>query len=161
MSLPLLVALGFWGTLVADVAGWALVHAGTGYLAHRLPAGRLDHEGPVLRVRPWEARLYRRLRVRRWKDRLPEAGALFRGGLSKRHLPVDLQTFVRETRRAELAHWWALVAGPAFALWNPPSGVVLMTAYGVVANAPFIAVQRHNRSRAQRLLSRRPGRPTL
>ena len=30
-----------------------------------------------------------------------------------------------------------------------------MAAYGVVVNAPFIAVQRYNRQRAQRILARR------
>ena len=81
--------------------------------------------------------------------------ALFPGGISKRHLPDSLEVFVRETRRAELAHWWALAAGPVFALWNPPLGVVLMVLYGIVVNAPFIAIQRYNRARAQRLLHRR------
>ncbi|MEQ1787645.1 MAG: glycosyl-4,4'-diaponeurosporenoate acyltransferase, partial [Acidimicrobiales bacterium] len=66
-----------------------------------------------------------------------------------------LDRFVAETRRAEYGHWLALACGPAFALWNPPSGLVLMTAYGVLANAPFIAVQRYNRQRAQRILARR------
>ena len=158
MGLPLLVTLGFWATLLADVVGWAVVHAGTGYLAHRLPAHRLEREGWLLRLRPWEGPWYGRLRVRRWKGRLPEAGAVFRGGISKRRLPASLAVFVRETRRAELAHWWALAAGPLFALWNPPAGVVMMIAYGVAVNAPFIIVQRSNRSRAQRVLTRQAHR---
>ena len=99
------------------------------------------------------------LGVRRWKDHLPEAGALFAGGIGKRSLPDSIETFVQETRRAELAHWWALTAGPAFALWNPLRGVVLMVTYGVVVNAPFIAIQRYNRYRAQRLLARRAASP--
>lgn len=155
MRLPLLVELGFWGTLAADVIGWALVHAGAGYAAHRLPARRLQSDGWLLRVRPFEPRAYRRLAIRRWKDRLPEAGAVFAGGIGKRRLPDSIDTFTRETRRAELAHWWALMAGPAFALWNPLRGVVLMVTYGVLVNAPFIAIQRYNRYRAQRLLARR------
>ena len=162
MELPLLVALGFWGTLVADVLGWAVIHAGSGYAAHRLPPHRLATDGWLLRVRPFEPTLYRRLRIRRWKDRLPEAGAVFKGGVSKRRLTGEigrsrLDRFVVETRRAELAHWWALAASPVFALWNPPSGLGLMVVYGVAVNAPFIAIQRHNRARAQRLLARRPG----
>jgi glycosyl-4,4'-diaponeurosporenoate acyltransferase len=157
MELPLLVTFGFWGTLVADVAGWAVIHAGTGYAAHRLPLPRLATDGWLLRIRPFEPTLYRRLRVRRWKDRLPEAGALFAGGISKRRLPDSIEVFIRETRRAELAHWWALAASPVFALWNPPSGLALMVAYGVAVNAPFIAIQRHNRARALRLLARQSG----
>jgi len=155
IDVPLLVSFGAWGTLAADVVGWAVIHSATGYAAHRLPTRRLEADGWGLRVRPFELALYRRLGVPRWKDRLPEAGALFPGGISKRHLPDSLEVFVRETRRAELAHWWALAAGPVFALWNPPLGVVLMVLYGIVVNAPFIAIQRYNRARAQRLLHRR------
>jgi glycosyl-4,4'-diaponeurosporenoate acyltransferase len=156
--MPLLFTLSFVGTLAANVVAWAAIHAGSGYVVHRLPLVRLQHDGWLLRPRAWEdgGRWYqRRLRIRRWKDHLPEAGALFAGGISKRHLATDLDRFVAETRRAERGHWLALAGSPLFVLWNPPSGVVLMVAYGVVVNAPFIAVQRYNRQRAQRLLARR------
>ena len=108
-------------------------------------------------ARPVErgGRLYERLRIRRWKDRLPEAGALFAGGVSKRRLAADLERFAAETRRAEYGHWLAMACAPVFALWNPLMGVVLMATYSVVVNAPFIAIQRYNRQRAQRVLTRR------
>ena len=147
-----------WAVLVINVAWWALVHAGTGYAAHRLPEERLERDGWLLRVRPGEVDRYRRLGIRRWKDRLPEAGALFRDGVSKRHVGASLEQFVRETRRAEVAHWWAMAGGPVAAMWNPPLGGVLMVAYGVAVNAPFIAIQRFNRARAQRLRQREAGR---
>jgi glycosyl-4,4'-diaponeurosporenoate acyltransferase len=152
--MPLVWTLSFLGTLVADIAAWAVIHAGTGYLVHRRSTARLQRDGWLLRVRPWEH--YRRLGIDRWKDRLPEAGALFAGGVSKRSVGrADLAAFVVETRRAELGHWLAIACIPLFALWNPPSGVVLMAVYGVLVNAPFIAVQRYNRRRALRVLDRR------
>lgn len=161
--MPLLVSLSFWGTLLANVVAWALIHTASGYLVHRLSLERLGRDGPLLRPRRWEGdgRTYQRvLHIRAWKDHLPEAGALFSGGVSKRELTGSLAgglpRFVAETRRAERGHWMALWAGPLFALWNPPSGLGLMVAYGVVVNAPFIAVQRYNRLRALRVL-RRPG----
>lgn len=148
-------------TIIVDVIAWGVFHAATGYAAHRLTGARLSHDGWGLRARPFESggRLYRRwLKIHRWKDRLPEAGALFAGGVSKRALPATdrdgLQLFVRETRRAELAHWWALWCGPLFALWNPPLATALLVTYGVLANLPFILIQRYNRFRAERLLER-------
>lgn len=150
-----------WLTVVADVLAWGLCHALTGYAAHRLGDERLGREGWLLRPRAFEAdgRFYRdRLAIHRWKDRLPEAGALFPGGMSKRALPgrdaVGLRLFVRETRRAELAHWWAMACGPAFVLWNPPSASVLLVAYGVLVNLPFVLIQRYNRLRCRRVLDR-------
>lgn len=157
-----------WLLVLVDVAAWGFFHAVTGYAAHRLDERRLARDGWLLRPRSFEdgGRWYRRLRIDRWKDRLPEAGATFEGGISKRTLPardadglqVGLQTFVRETRRAELGHWWALACSPLFVLWNPPLAATLLVAYGVLVNLPFIAIQRYNRFRTQRLLGRLTGR---
>jgi glycosyl-4,4'-diaponeurosporenoate acyltransferase len=159
-------------TLAADVVAWGMVHVLTGYLAHRLPAARLEEDGVLLAQRRFErgGRWYREhLRIDRWKNHLPEAGAFFPGGVSKRQLRPGgdgLRLLVRESRRAELAHWWALVAGAVFVVGNPPLAAVLLIGYGVAFNLPFIAVQRYNRFRALALLARRslpsrvvPGEP--
>jgi glycosyl-4,4'-diaponeurosporenoate acyltransferase len=148
-------------TIVVDIVAWGACHALTGYAAYRLDDSRLSRDGRLLRQRPFEdgGRWYRRrLRIQRWKDLLPEAGGLFRDGLSKRQLPaydVDgLQLFARETRRAELAHWWAMSCGPIFVLWNPPLAAALLIAYGLVVNLPFIAIQRYNRFRIAAVIER-------
>lgn len=148
-------------TFAVDAVAWGIIHVVTGFLAHRLPAARLEEDGVLLSQLRVErgGRWYReRLRIDRWKDRLPEAGAFFPGGVSKRHLQPGgdgLQLLVRESRRAELAHWWALAAGAVFVVGNPPLAVVLLIGYGVAFNLPFIAVQRYNRFRALALLRRR------
>jgi glycosyl-4,4'-diaponeurosporenoate acyltransferase len=149
-------------TVAVDVAAWGAFHAATGYAAHRLGDDWLSRDGYVLRLRSFETggRWYRRwLRIHRWKDKVPEAGDLFRDGISKSRLPAydaaGLQLFARETRRAELAHWWALCCGPVFVLWNPPLAAVLLVGYGVVANLPFIVIQRYNRARIEALAGRR------
>ena len=148
-------------TVAVDVVAWGVFHAATGYAAHRLGDERLSRDGVVLRPRGFErdGRFYRRrLRIHRWKDRLPEAGALFTGGVSKRQLPAadvaGLELFVRETRRAELGHWWAMACSPLFVLWNPPVPAALLMGYGVLVNLPFILIQRYNRFRTQAILQR-------
>ena len=150
-----------WHVPLLNVVLSAVLHATTGWLAHRIPAERLAADGPVLRLRAVEAggRIYeRRLGIVRWKDRLPEAGALFGGGMSKRRLPgrdTDaLLRFAAETRRAERAHWWAVAGAPVIALCNPPVGAAAMLLYGVASNAPCIAIQRYNRARITRLLAK-------
>ena len=148
-------------TIAVDVVAWGVFHGATGYAAHRLSTERLSRDGWLLRPRGFETggQWYRRrLRVHRWKDKVPEAGDLFAGGISKRHLPgrdvASLQLFVRETRRAELAHWWAMWCGPLFVLWNPPLAASLLIAYGVLVNLPFIVIQRYNRFRLLALIDR-------
>ena len=146
--------------VLVDVAAWAVVHAATGYAVHRLPLRALDRDTWLTRIRSVEddGRLYSRVGIRRWKDILPEAGAMFAGGMSKRQLPSaadgGLDRFAAETRRAELGHWSAMAGGPLFLLWNPIPIGAAMIAYGVAVNAPFIAIQRYNRARVLRALRR-------
>jgi glycosyl-4,4'-diaponeurosporenoate acyltransferase len=136
-------------------AGWSMV---VGALALQLPVAVLDRESWITRPRRWEraGRAYERVGIRRWKDRLPEAGAWL-GGASKRRLAgtdrEQLRRFAQETRRAELVHWCVAAIWPVFLLWNPPFLVAAMAAYAVLANAPCIAVQRFNRARIARVLT--------
>ena len=152
-----IVELSNAATVALDIVAWALVHVTAGYAAHRLPLRMLGRDRGILRLAPFarRGRFYERLAIRRWKDRLPEAGAFFAGGVSKRHVPATdaagLARFAAETRRAELAHWWAVAALPLFALFNPPYAMPLMVVYAFAANAPCIAVQRYNRGRLARL----------
>jgi glycosyl-4,4'-diaponeurosporenoate acyltransferase len=148
--------------MAIDVIVWAAIHSATGYFVHRLPVTRLG-DGWLYRERRVErgGALYSRtFRIKAWKDRLPEAGALFPGGVSKRSLPDSavggLPRFVIETRRAELGHWLAVACSPIFVIWNPWHATVLLTAYGFAANLPCVAIQRYNRLRARRILRGAP-----
>ena len=152
------IDLGLMATVVLDIAAWGILSTAVGYAGHRIPVARLDHDTAFSRLRGFEdgGRLYTRLGIRRWKDHLPEAGALFRGGVSKRglagHDPATLGRLVVETRRAEWVHRTLLAASLLFTLWNPPVLAVTMVAYGVVANVPCLVVQRYNRARLLRVL---------
>lgn len=151
--------------MALDFVAWAAVHAATGYLAHRLPDRVYDSDRWLWRARQFEdgGRFYvRRLAIRRWKHLLPDAGTWFVGGFAKRHLAEAgagyLSTFERETRRAELGHWLALVSAPLFALWNPARAMVWMQGYALAANLPCILAQRYNRIRLQRVAAYRARR---
>lgn len=150
-----------WAVAVS-VAAWLITCFGVGRWAVSWPDDRLDRNGPFTKIRQWErdGRFWiRHVRVLRWKDRLPEAGAFFSGGRDKRHLPdpqVDgLRTFRRETVRAERVHWCILWSGPIHLVWCRPLLGACMVAFGILFDAPFIVVQRTNRGRIDRILRRR------
>lgn len=152
--------------LVADIVVWTVLGVTVGWTNHRRSLARLSEDGWLPALRSWESSrgIYQRwFRIRSWKSRLPEAGALFTGGVSKRGLPSrrrdGLERFVLETRRAERVHWALLAAAPVFWLWNPLSLALVMTGYAVVANVPFIVVQRFNRARLLEVLRSQPPRP--
>jgi glycosyl-4,4'-diaponeurosporenoate acyltransferase len=156
-----LVELDGITAVVSSALAWATLGIAVGYATHRLPVDRLSADGWFTRLAAFEqdGRWYRRrLHINRWKDRLPEAGGVFAGGVSKRTLPghthADLERFVIETRRAELTHWVLLLVAPLFFLWNPPWLGFVMVGYALVANVPCLVVQRYNRSRLLRMLAR-------
>lgn len=153
-------------TVLLDIAAWGMWSGLAGYLAHRRVAAAFGRDTRLTRLRPFEAggRWYeRRVRIRAWKDRLPEAGALFAGGVSKRRIGGRgrdvLERFVVETRRAEWAHWLIMAAAPAFFLWNSWPVGVAMIGYALAANLPCLLVQRYNRARLLRTLARARGAP--
>jgi len=144
---------------LVDAAVWAVWSSVCGYAAHRIPSSRLTRDRGILRLTRAEAggRPYERvLRIKRWKDLLPEAGNLFRGGFSKRrvlrHDRAYLEEFTVATRRAEIAHWPILALGPVFFAWNPWWLGLVMVAYAIAANVPCILVQRYNRARLLHML---------
>ena len=100
---------------------------------------------------------YRRLRVPAWKDRLPEAGAALRRR-DQQATPARLRSRRSCGRPAapssRTGGRWR--PGPSSPLWNPlawgrPHGGLWRRG----RTHPFIAIQRYNRPRAQRLLARR------
>jgi glycosyl-4,4'-diaponeurosporenoate acyltransferase len=92
--------------------------------------------------------------VRRWKDRLPEAGTWF-GGVSKRHLPSlhegGRARFAAESLRAERVHFVLLAVIPLTMTWSRGWWVVINLAFGITVNLPCIIVARYNRIRLARL----------
>jgi glycosyl-4,4'-diaponeurosporenoate acyltransferase len=154
----LVIELPKWAMVVLDIAVWGSWSAAAGYIAHRRPAAAFADDSWLYRLRSveGEGQLYRRLGIKRWKDKLPEAGALFTGGFSKRSVRTRnrdvLERFVIETRRAEWTHWMIMLATPVFLVWNWWWVELLMVAYALAANLPCLLVQRYNRARLVRLL---------
>jgi glycosyl-4,4'-diaponeurosporenoate acyltransferase len=151
--------------VVLSSAAWTGVSIFVGWWALRWSIEQLDRTGPITTLRPWErdGRWWERhLRVSRWKDRLPEAGAVMPGGRSMRRLeartPEGLAAFRRETVRAERVHWLIGVSLALHLIWCRPTVFAGMAVFAVVLNAPFIVIQRSNRGRIDRLAARRAER---
>ncbi len=124
-----------------------------GWIGPQIPDRFLDKAKPVGSLRAYE----RVLRIRTWKDRLPEGGAVL-GGASKRSLGDGsrgerMQRFARESRRAELVHVAALLPVPLLVAISP-CVVALPTLIGAAfSNLPCLAVTRYNRGRIERTLA--------
>lgn len=134
---------------------WVAVHFASGYLVHLIPESIYHPDRFIFKLHRWEERgtVYRRwLKINAWKDRLPEAGEFFSlHSFNKSHInrfeKEYLSRFILETCRAELAHLLPFFFYPLCLPWNPWPANLIMGIYVVVANVPFIIIQRYNRAR--------------
>jgi len=132
---------------------------GVSYLFLKMPNSWFRRSTDAMQPRSHrqlEEAIYDRvLRIRLWKDQLPDGGSWFRGGFSKKKIAMlekaYLQTFILETRRGEWTHICSMLPAPLFFLWNETFYGWIILAYAVLANTPFIFVQRYNRIRLQRI----------
>jgi len=142
--------------IVLNAAGLPALQLGCAWLFTRLPGAWFEVAGPVRR-KPRSQAYERILRIKKWKDLMPDGATWFRGGFAKASLsardPRYLGRFLAETRRGEACHWLVLVLCPLFFLWNPWWGDLVIALYAVLANLPCILIQRYNRSRFERVLA--------
>lgn len=124
-----------------------------GLLCRPAPKGRGDYTRKWYRPRPWEAGLYRALRVKGWKDKLPTYDpSLFE---SKTHSWAEI---AQATCQAELVHEINIPLSflPLLTVrWFGAFGVFLLTSIGGACfDLLFVVIQRYNRARILKLLRR-------
>lgn len=152
LELPLL-----WLILINAVA-WYGIHMGVSSLFRKVPDEHYEKEKQWYKPFSWEddGRIWQRLfNVKGWKDILPEASSFVEAAYSKKSLkntePETIKKFIIETKRGEDVHWVTMLPAPLFFLFNPPWAGWLIIAYAILANVPFIIIQRYNRPRLRRL----------
>lgn len=146
---------------VVNAVVWGAIHMIMSYAMTRveneaflkkpldLPTLRFEREGQF-----WEDTL----KVKRWKDTLPEGSTYFKSSFDKSTLtdtkPDTILNFYLETNRAEWTHWLSLAPTPLVLLLNPKWTYPIHIAYGLMSNVPFIIIQRYNRPRFKKILRR-------
>ncbi len=150
-----------WLAVALSFVLWFIFQVGAALVCYVLPNSFFDKDGMLFKIRKFEqnGEIYQKIfRLRRWKRFLPD-GAAWTGGYAKRHLhgysKENLQMFLRESRRAELVHWLAILPFWVFGFFSPLYVVFLMLVYALVLNLPCAIVQRYNRPRILRLIAKR------
>lgn len=138
-------------------AVWALWSFVVGFTFNRVGHKYLKKERTFVTT---HTRVFlKKLMIDKWKDKVPEAGDMFKGGTSKSTLPGQdysgLEQFMFETRRAEYVHYFIMLITPIFFLFNPVWLSLTMVTYAFIANVPCVLIQRYNRSRIMNLLDRK------
>lgn len=134
------------------------------HLAARLLSGavfgralklRVDYDRGWFQVRPWEMKLYKALKVKAWKDRMPTySPEAFSPRLH------SLEEIGQAMCGSELVHLANAVLSflPLIAsVWFGAFYVFLLTSLGGAAfDLSFAAIQRYNRGRLVKIAARRP-----
>ncbi len=134
------------------------------FLGQALPRARFDAERFPYRAAQWEkgGRLYEKLGIKRWKDRLPDMSRIMPDMVKKKMSAAreqGMDMLIKETCVAECVHWALIVLSLGiFLLWRSPWAIVFWLVYNIFGNLPFIIIQRYNRPRLVMLEQRRKRR---
>lgn len=127
-----------------------------------LPRSFFDYRRFLYRAHRWEhggSFYIKKLKIKKWKDRLPQYVA--EGGFSKRNLKsfknIDkkyIDVFISETCRAEWNHYFCSLYFFISFLFNDWPYSLIFSIIPIVANLPFLIIQRYNRLRLIKLYKR-------
>jgi len=138
--------------------GWFIVVFLSGFLWRKASLNSFDCHRFPFRTYGFEkqGKVYEeKLKIKRWKAMMPEAGGVFRG-FGKRRVRYRnvsyLKAFAKETCRAEIVHYSIMAALPLFIIWNPPLSLLIMMPIVVAGNLPCIIIQRYNRPRLLKII---------
>lgn len=125
-----------------------------GNITDAIMRNEADWRKPWFREKPFEEKLYKKLKVKRWKDRLP---TIDENAFSLEKHPIE--RIIGATCQSEIVHELDVVASLAAILFAIPFGdlwVFLITAVlGAAFDMIFVIMQRYNRPRLLKALKRR------
>lgn len=148
--------------IFVNIAAWLVIHLGISWGCRKINNSFFENKNAWFRTFPFEEDgvfWEKKLRIREWKDLLPDGTVIAKKGFDKSRLNKSessyLATFIIETRRAELTHWLLIPPAFLFFLWNPLWAGWVMILYAWAVNIPFIIIQRYNRPRLERIFLRK------
>jgi len=139
----------FWATIL-DVVLVIVIDGATAWLVNRFPKKIYNHKNRFFTVSAKEKSFYEKLKIRKWKDKIPELGAL--GGFKKDRLenPADnvyVEKFLVECCCGEIVHILSLFTGFFILLFFAPVRWTVGLPVAIVnfiLNLPSLFILRYN-----------------
>lgn len=125
-----------------------------------LPRKNFDYSAFPYRPFRWEqeGRIYEKLHIRRWKDRVPDMSryvkTMFAKELVSPRDPEYTRRLILETCVAELTHEVLMLLSPIFPHYMTGIYADIAMLLYVLGNIPFILIQRYNRPRLMELMEK-------
>ncbi len=128
-----------------------------GYGFHTVMKNEANYQHKWYQTRPWEAALYKKMKVKKWKAHMPT----FDPTLFDRRLH-SWEDIVKSTCQAELVHETIALLSflpILFSIWFGAALVFIITSTAAAsADLMFVIMQRYNRPRIVKLINRKPHR---
>lgn len=141
---------------------WPFIQVLISTLCLKIPDAKFHPASFWYRSHAWEQGgiFYQRVfRIRKWKELLPDGGKAYKKGFQKKRLSdasdANLEKFLIESCRAELAHWLSILPFWLFGFIAPAIVIPVMFFYSLLVNFPCIVAQRFNRPRIHKLMQNR------
>ena len=135
-----------------------LLDALIAWVIHCLPPEWFNHKNKIYTVSKKERKIYEKLGIKNWKDKVPEMGQLCNFKKDKlENLNEDyIKKFLTETCYAEIIHYGMLLIG-LFVLFIFPSNVFFSISLplffiNAILQIPPIFIQRYNRPKLEMAL---------
>ena len=146
--------------LVGCIVYIAILGIGTHFLGEALPRERFDPDSFPYREFSWEksGKVYKDLRVKKWKKKMPDASRFFKDMVPKRLVGTtsseNIDILIKETCVAEFIHYLLCVlSGGVCFIWKGVAGVVIWIVT-ILFNLVFVVIQRYNRPHLVKLSKR-------
>lgn len=150
--------------MVLNIGTWVFWFYLVGYVVSKIPERFLQNDYILTKLFEFEKNtnwFKKYLKIDKWKDRLPELGNFFGEGFPKRSVATGdishFKVFIRETRRAEIAHWIMTGGWILTIIFNPLWAILFNLVFAHLVNFPCLLVQRYNRVRLLRVLENKLG----
>ncbi|MGI8314287.1 hypothetical protein [Halobacillus mangrovi] len=143
--------------ILVNAIAWLVIHLSVSVIVSQFPSSLVMSFSKLYKLREWERHgaIYERMKIKQWKNRLPEAKKWVNHGKGKTGIRLrneaDYNEFVLATNRSELSHWLQILPAPLFFLFNTQLAGWIIMVYAILFNLPFIMVQRYNRARVEKI----------
>jgi glycosyl-4,4'-diaponeurosporenoate acyltransferase len=146
--------------IIVNTSFWLVCHFGIAWGVRLFSRSLYERNKWFFKEYPFEKRLYKKIHLVKWKDKLPELGRMM--NFEKKHLKKQvslkyIDKFILETYYAEFGHLAIAILGFLCILVNPSEYIrmaLICSVINFIIQIPFCLIQRYNRPRLVRLKSR-------
>lgn len=135
---------------------WFILNYGVAYGTRLLPK-KFFQNNFFFKERSYEGNLYKSIRIKKWKDKLPAVNATLKN-MKSNLTPEYLDKIIMHTYYAEFGHLLIAVLGFLCILLNPNDYFLMAFSFSVLnffIHIPFYLIQRYNRPRLLKLKFRK------